>query len=92
MSSPQGLNADGQGARALCRHVCLQELVEVTVVQVLHDDAQRLFVAAHAKYPRDVRILQGSQDPHITMEVQPKIENPPSYKGFQGSESLLVPL
>jgi hypothetical protein len=26
------------------------------------------------------------------MEVQPKIENPPSYKGFQGSESLLVPL
>lgn len=72
MILPQGLDADGQGTRALGRHVCLEELVEVAVIQVLHDDAERLLVAAHAQHPRDVRVLQSRQDPNITMEIQPK--------------------
>lgn len=70
--SPQGLNADGQGTRALGRHVCLEELIEVAVVQVLHDDAERLLVAAHAQHPSDVHVLQSRQDPNIAVEIQPE--------------------
>lgn len=72
MFSPQGLNADRQGACALGRHVCLEELIEVAVVQVLHDNTERLLVAAHAQHPRDIHVLQSSQDPHIAVEIQPK--------------------
>jgi hypothetical protein len=29
-------------------------------------------VAAHAQHPRDVRVLQSSQDPNIAVEIQPE--------------------
>jgi hypothetical protein len=52
--------------------VCLEELIEVAVVQVLHDDAERLLVAAHTQNPSDVHVLQSRQDPNITVEIQPE--------------------
>ena len=52
--------------------MCLEELIEVAVVQVLHDDAERLLVAAHAQHPSDVHVLQSRQDPNITVEIQPE--------------------
>ena len=52
--------------------MCLEELIEIAVVQVLHDDAERLLVAAHAQNPGDVHVLQSRQDPNIAMEIQPE--------------------
>lgn len=57
--------------RVLGGDVRLEKLTEIPVLQVLHHDAVRFLAVASAQNPRDVAILQGGQDPHVPLEVQP---------------------
>lgn len=68
---PESLDSYWQGGGGLRGSMTPEELAQVTVLEVLHDDAERLLLAAHAQHPRDVVILQGGQDTHVSLEVQP---------------------
>jgi len=48
-----------------------QELVEVTVLHVLRDHAQRVAVDAHGQQADDVRVLQTRHDLYLLQEVVP---------------------
>lgn len=49
----------------------LQELTEVAVFQVLHHHAVRLLAVASSQHSCYVTILEGGQDPHVSLEIQP---------------------
>ena len=49
----------------------LEELAEVSVLQVLHYYAIGLLAAASTQDSGDIAILQGSQDPDVSLEIQP---------------------
>lgn len=49
----------------------LEELTEIAVLEVLHDHAEGLLAAAGAQHPGDVAVLEGRQDPHVPLEIQP---------------------
>jgi hypothetical protein len=88
--SPESFHADRQSTCALGRHVCLEELVQVTVVQVLHYNAEGLLMATHSQHSSDIHVFQSSQDPHIAMEIQPENMQTSTYEDLFGSIPLLT--
>jgi hypothetical protein len=56
--------------RVLGSDMRLEKLAEIPVFQVFHHHAVRFFAIAGAEDPGDIAILQSSQDPHVSLEVQ----------------------
>jgi len=57
--------------RVLGGDMRLEELTEIPVFQVFHHHAVRFFAVAGTQDAGDIAILQSSQDPHVSLEVQP---------------------
>lgn len=49
----------------------LEELTEVAVLQVLHHHAVRLLAVASSQDSGYIAILEGGQDPDVSLEIQP---------------------
>ena len=52
-----------------------EELSEITVVQILHDDADRVVTAADAEDSSDVDVFEGPQNPDVSIEISPENVN-----------------
>lgn len=63
-------DAESECPGSFCRNVVSQELVQVPVFQVLHDDAKRFLVSAHPQHAGDVLVFQSCQDPNVAVKIQ----------------------
>jgi len=63
------------GAGRLCggrlQHVLIEELMQVAVLHVLHDHAERLPLGTHAQHAHDVHVAQLRHDLYLFQEILP---------------------
>lgn len=57
--------------RVLGSDMRLEKLTEIPVFQIFHYHAIWLLAVTGAEDPGDIAILQSSQNPHVSLEVQP---------------------
>lgn len=68
-SIPDGGLPTGAPAHLVFQLMATEELVEVTILHVLCDHAQRVVFHAHTQQPYNVEVLQARHDLHLLQEV-----------------------
>lgn len=68
---PECLDANWHGMCILGSDMRLEELAEIPMFQIFHHHAVRFLAVTGAQDPCNIAIFQSSQNPHVSLEVQP---------------------
>lgn len=74
---PEGFDARRKISGHLGGHVHFQELIEVAVLGVFHDYAERRIHGAHAQDAGNVLVLQTGQNSHVVLQLGSEKTNGP---------------
>lgn len=80
---PECLDAHRHGMRVLGSDMRLEELTKIPVFQIFHHHAIWFLAVTGAQDPCDIAIFQSSQNPHVSLEVQPVRDQPSSSVSYR---------
>lgn len=68
---PKCLDANWHGMCVFGSDVCLEKLTKIPVFQIFHHHAVWFLTVTSTQDSSDIAIFQSSQNPHVSLEIQP---------------------